>query len=254
MGAAAGGLFASFDRGIKQKLLKELGENMTASESAVAILVESADWPVAVERMKAHGFGGTLVLSEIVEQDEAEVDALLADPKKVESAPAILDVVAVGAAVESVAAVEPEETVVVAAATTGGYAIAEIEGIGATYADQLGAVGIRTTDALLARAGSAAGRATLAAETGISEALLLAWVNRADLMRIPGVGSQYSDLLEAAGVDSPAELARRNPANLAVTVQEVIAARPGIVRRTPSESEISDWVKAAGGMDKVVQH
>ena len=87
MGAAAGGLFASFDRGIKQKLLKELGENMTASESAVAILVESADWPVAVERMKAHGFGGTLVLSEIVEQDEAEVDALLADPKKVAEAP-----------------------------------------------------------------------------------------------------------------------------------------------------------------------
>ncbi len=87
MGAAAGGLFAAFDRGIKQKLLKELGENMTASESAVAILVESADWPVAVERMKAHGFQGTLVVSEIVEQDEAEVDKLLADPEKVDDRP-----------------------------------------------------------------------------------------------------------------------------------------------------------------------
>jgi uncharacterized membrane protein len=260
MGAAAGGLFASFDRGIKQKLLKELGENMTASESAVAILVESADWPVAVERMKAHGFGGTLVLSEIVEQDEAEVDALLADPVKVETAPAVLEiaaVAAVAAVAESVADVEPEETVVVAAAaaaTTGGYPIAEIEGIGAAYAEQLGAAGVKSTDALLERAGSGTGRAALARETGINEDLLLAWVNRADLMRIPGVGSQYSDLLEAAGVDSPAELAQRNPANLAVTVQEVIAARPGIVRRTPSEADIAGWIAAAGGMDKVVQH
>ena len=118
MGAAAGGLFAAFDRGIKQKLLKELGENMTSSESAVAILVESADWPVAVERMKAHGFQGTLVVSEIVEEDEAEVDKLLADPVKVETAPDVLEIVAVAAVVESAADVEPEETVVVAAATS----------------------------------------------------------------------------------------------------------------------------------------
>ena len=73
-------------------------------------------------------------------------------------------------------------------------------------------------------------------------------------MRVPGVGPQYSDLLEAAGVDSPAELAQRNPANLAVTVQEVIAARPGIVHRTPSEAEVAAWVDAAKNLDKVVEH
>ncbi len=73
-------------------------------------------------------------------------------------------------------------------------------------------------------------------------------------MRVPGVGPQYSDLLEAAGVDSPAELAQRNPANLAITVQEVIAARPGIVRRTPNEAEITDWIAAAGTLPKVVEH
>ena len=256
MGAAAGGLFAAFDRGIKQKLLKELGENMTASESAVAILVESADWPVAVERMKAHGFQGTLVVSEIVEQDEAEVDKLLADPQKVATAPDVLEIVAVAAVVESVADVEPEETVVVAAATatTGGYPVADIEGIGPAHATALAAAGIKTTDDLLASAGSATGRAGLARETGLDEDAILAWVNRADLMRIPGVGSQYSDLLEAAGVDSPAELARRNAANLWTTFGEVIAARPGIVRRAPSESETAEWIAAAGSMEKVVTH
>ena len=256
MGAAAGGLFASFDRGIKQKLLKELGENMTASESAVAILVESADWPTAVERMKAHGFQGTLVISDIVEADEAEVDALLADPQKVETAPDVLEIVAVAAVVESAANVDPEETVVVAAAaaTTGGYSIAEVEGIGAAHATALAAAGVKTTDDLLASAGSPTGRAGLARETGIGEDVLLGWVNRADLMRIPGVGSQYSDLLEAAGVDSPAELARRNAANLATTFAEVAAAKPGIVRRVPGESEVAEWIAAAGAMDKVVTH
>ena len=73
-------------------------------------------------------------------------------------------------------------------------------------------------------------------------------------MRVPGVGRQYSDLLEAAGVDSPAELAQRNPANLAITVQEVVAARPGIVRRIPTEAEIATWVEEAGKIEKVVEH
>ena len=73
-------------------------------------------------------------------------------------------------------------------------------------------------------------------------------------MRVPGVGPQYSDLLKAAGVDLPAELAQRNPANLSITVQEVVAARPGIVRRLPTEAEIGAWVGEAAKLDKVVEH
>ena len=73
-------------------------------------------------------------------------------------------------------------------------------------------------------------------------------------MRIKGVGSEYSDLLEAAGVDSPAELAQRNAASLATTFQEVVAARPGIVRRIPSESEVAGWIDDAKGLDKLVEH
>ena len=72
-------------------------------------------------------------------------------------------------------------------------------------------------------------------------------------MRIKGVGSEYSDLLEAAGVDSPAELANRNAANLATTFAEVVAARPGIVRRIPTETEIAGWIASAMGLPKLVE-
>lgn len=132
--------------------------------------------------------------------------------------------------------------------------VEEVEGIGPAHAGQLNTVGIRTTADLLSAGAKPLGREQIAARTGISEKLVLAWVNKVDLMRIPGVGSEYSDLLEAAGVDSPAELAQRNPANLAVTVQEVVAARPGTVRRIPTEADISAWIDGARALDKVVEH
>jgi predicted flap endonuclease-1-like 5' DNA nuclease len=130
----------------------------------------------------------------------------------------------------------------------------DVEGIGPAYADKLVAAGVGTTDDLLSVAGTRTGRANLAATTGISERLILEWINNADLMRIPGVGTQYSDLLEAAGVDSPAELAQRNAANLATTFQEVVAARPGTVRRIPTEADVAAWIEAAKQLPKVVEH
>jgi uncharacterized membrane protein/predicted flap endonuclease-1-like 5' DNA nuclease len=270
MGVAAGGLFATFDRGIKNKLLKELGENMTPMESAVAILVEHADWATAVERMKAHGFGGTLVVSEIVEEDEAEVDRLLADPKKVDEVPEELEIAVAVAAVADeveapvgeVAEEGPAEAVAAAEApeapeeprAAGQMRIDEVEGIGAVYAEKLALVGVKTTDDLLAAGATPAGREKIADESGISEKLVHDWVRKVDLMRIPGVGPQYSDLLDAAGVASPAELALRNPTNLGITFQEIVAARPTIVRRVPSESVIAGWIEEAGKLDRVVGH
>jgi hypothetical protein len=73
-------------------------------------------------------------------------------------------------------------------------------------------------------------------------------------MRIKGVGSEYSDLLEAAGVDSPSELARRNAASLATTFKEVDAARPNLVRRVPSEETVAGWIESAGKLDRIVEH
>jgi len=132
--------------------------------------------------------------------------------------------------------------------------IDEIEGIGATNAAKLGEAGVSTTDDLLQWGANKAGRSSLEETTGISSKLILEWVNHVDLMRIKGVGSEYSDLLEAAGVDSPSELAQRSAANLAITFQEVAAARPGIVRQIPSETTIADWIAESKDLPKVVEH
>ncbi len=132
--------------------------------------------------------------------------------------------------------------------------IEDVEGIGPAYAAKLTAAGVATTDALLDQGAKPSGRAAIEAATGIDHALILEWVNHVDLMRIKGVGSEYSDLLEAAGVDSPAELARRNAANLATTIAEVVAARPTIVRRAPSESELQGWIDQSKSLPKVVEH
>jgi predicted flap endonuclease-1-like 5' DNA nuclease len=132
--------------------------------------------------------------------------------------------------------------------------VQDVEGIGPSFAEQLAAAGITTTDELLERGARPKGRARLAEETGISPALVLEWVNHVDLMRLDGVGSQYADLLSLAGVDSPLELARRNPANLARTFSEIDAARSGDVRRVPSEATVTGWVEEAKTLPRAVFH
>ncbi len=132
--------------------------------------------------------------------------------------------------------------------------IEDVEGIGPASGERLAAAGIKTTDDLLSAGARPYDRERIAEATGISSERIREWVDKIDLMRVPGVGPQYSDLLVAAGVGSPAELARRNAANLEVTFQEVVAARPGIVRRVPGEAEISDWIDAAGTLEQVVEH
>jgi predicted flap endonuclease-1-like 5' DNA nuclease len=131
--------------------------------------------------------------------------------------------------------------------------VEDIEGIGPAYAAQLKTAGIETSDELLERAGPKAGRDGLAAATGISGKLLLEWANACDLMRIKGIGAQFSDLLEAAGVDSAAELAQRNPATLATTFAELNAAR-ATTRRAPTEAMVADWIEQAKALPKVVTH
>jgi predicted flap endonuclease-1-like 5' DNA nuclease len=132
--------------------------------------------------------------------------------------------------------------------------IEDVEGIGPIFAQKLQAAGVNTTDELLDRGGSKAGRASLASASGLTETQLLEWVNHADLMRISGVGSEYADLLEAAGVDSCAELAQRNAANLAVTFQELDAARPNWIRQIPSEATVDAWIAEAKTMEAAVAH
>ena len=132
--------------------------------------------------------------------------------------------------------------------------IEDVEGIGKGFADKLNDAGVQSTDDLLERAGSPSGRERLAATTGISAGQLLKWANHVDLMRLDGVGAEFAELLEAAGVDSPAELAQRNATNLAQTFQELDAARPNTVRRVPSETAVAGWIAEAKSMQRTVSH
>jgi predicted flap endonuclease-1-like 5' DNA nuclease len=131
--------------------------------------------------------------------------------------------------------------------------IVDVEGIGQIYADKLEAVGIKTTDSLLEQGATPKGREDLETATGIGHALILKWVNRVDLYRINGVGSEYSDLLEIAGVDTVPELAQRNAANLTATLAEANAAR-NLVRRLPTLEMVTDWIEQAKSLPRVVQY
>ena len=128
-----------------------------------------------------------------------------------------------------------------------------IEGIGHKYATKLRKARVRTTEALLKNAANKKGRRQLGEKTGISEKQILEWVNRADLMRIRGVGEEYSDLLEASGVDTVKELRRRNAANLLTAMIE-INKKKDLVRRLPTEGMVQRWVDHAKQLDPVVTH
>ena len=131
--------------------------------------------------------------------------------------------------------------------------IEDVEGIGPAFAAKLQEAGVTSSEQLLDAAGPRAGRDALAGRTGISTKLLLEWANACDLMRIKGIGAQFSDLLEAAGVDSSAELAQRNAASLATTFAELNAAR-STTRRAPTEAMVADWIAQAKALPKVVTH
>lgn len=128
-----------------------------------------------------------------------------------------------------------------------------IEGIGHKHATTLRKHRVRTTEALLKRGATRKGRRDLATETGLSEKMILEWVNRADLMRVKGIGEEYSDLLEAAGVDTVKELRRRNAANLLGAMVDV-NAKKRLVRRLPTESMVQRWVDHAKTLESVVTY
>ena len=133
------------------------------------------------------------------------------------------------------------------------YPVAEIEGIGEAIAAKLAAAGVKTTADLLDQCGAAAGRKAMAGTTGIDERKLLDFVNMADLMRITGVAGEFSELLEAGGVDTVKELQHRNAENLAAKLAEV-NERKKLTRRTPSASEVGRWIEQAKSLPPMVSH
>src|SRR3546814_793671 len=133
------------------------------------------------------------------------------------------------------------------------YKSDEIEGIGSKYAERLQSSRIKTTDDLLKFCGSRKGREDVAAQTGFSTIQLLKWANMADLMRISGVGEEYSELLEAAGVDTVKELALRRADNLAAKMKEVNEAKK-LTRALPAASQVQKWIDQAKTLDAAISH
>jgi predicted flap endonuclease-1-like 5' DNA nuclease len=124
------------------------------------------------------------------------------------------------------------------------YKIIDIEGVGDVYAEKLIAAGIEKVEDLLDKCAAPAGRAALAEQTGISPKLILKWTNHADLFRINGIGPQFAELLEAAGVDTVKELRHRVAANLAAKVAEVNEEKH-LCGRVPAEVEIQKMIDQA---------
>ena len=128
-----------------------------------------------------------------------------------------------------------------------------IEGIGKVYAEKLVAAGIKSTEKLLEAGCKAKGREEIAAKTGIPVKSILEWANRADLMRIKGVGEEYSDLLEVAGVDTVVELSKRIPENLYAKLTETNKEKK-LVRQLPSLKQVQSWVEGAKKLPRKMEY
>jgi uncharacterized membrane protein len=227
-GALVGTAFSMLGQGIKDSLLNEIGEKMTTNESAVALLVEGADWRKAVDSMRVRNFQGAIVISQNVLEDLTQVEKLLED--------------------EKTSVVVPEK--VKLSAPKG---LKYIEGIGDAYRQKLREAGITDVEELLEKGSTPKGRKEIANSTGISDKLILRWVNMADLYRIHGIGQEYAELLEAAGVDTVPELAQRFPANL-LEAMTAANAEKKMVRRLPDLSHVESWVAQARDLPRVITY
>lgn len=131
--------------------------------------------------------------------------------------------------------------------------LSTIEGIGDVYEAKLKEVGINSMEALLEACASKKGRIDIAEKSGISEKLILKWANHADLARIKGIGGEYAELLEAAGVDTVPELSNRKPENLFKKMQEVNDQK-ALVRKLPTQAQVENWVAQAKALPRVLNY
>jgi predicted flap endonuclease-1-like 5' DNA nuclease len=245
---------------------------MTPSESAVVLLVEHANWRKAADSMRPHNFQGTMVISQNVIGDLAGVERQLEDEQMVLLVPveeALSFVPApeqeaeipapVPEPVQEIPIPVPEEEQEIPSSMPEKLVIPlpkglkYIEGIGEAYRQKLRQAGIRNVDELLDKGSTPRGRQEIADTTGISEKLLLRWLNEADLYRIRGIGKEYAELLEAAGVDTVPELAQRVPAHL-LEAMGAANAQKKLVRHLPALTQVESWVTQARELPRKISY
>lgn len=131
--------------------------------------------------------------------------------------------------------------------------LVEIEGIGPVNAKKLNKAGVRGTNGLLKMGGAKKGRQELSKASGFAAKTILEWVNRADLFRVKGIGTQYSDLLEAAGVDTVVELGKRKPESLLAAMAKA-NEKKNLVNQMPTLKMVKAWVKNAKSLKRAVEY
>jgi len=133
------------------------------------------------------------------------------------------------------------------------YKIEDVEGIGPVIGAKLRAVNVATTDELLAHSKTPAQRQALAEASGLTDAQVLKFATMVDLYRIGGVGSEYAELLVAAGVDTVPELAQRNPENLSKRMAK-LNQEMDLTRHVPLESQVTRWVEQAKILPRALEY
>lgn len=131
--------------------------------------------------------------------------------------------------------------------------ITMIESIGPVMKEKLAAAGVTSVEGLLEKGASKSGRKAIAEASGIAEGKILDWVNMADLFRIDGVGSQFAELLKAAGVDTVKELRTRNAANLHAALAKTQEEK-GLTRAVPALSQVEKYIEHAKSLEPIVTH
>lgn len=131
--------------------------------------------------------------------------------------------------------------------------VVEIQGIGPAFAEKLKGAKIETVEALLEAGCTPQGRKSLAEKTGISDKLVMKWVNHADLYRIKGIAGQYAELLEKAGVDTVVELSKRKADNLAKKMAEV-NTQFNLVNKVPELGSVTKWIEDAKALPRKVTY
>lgn len=133
------------------------------------------------------------------------------------------------------------------------YKVELISGMTEDVALALNMQGVKYSHHLLERVRTPSQRRLLAHELGVDEKVVLRWANHADLIRIHGIGPQYAEFFEAAGVDTVRELAHRVPENLVAKLEEVNAANP-MTKRIPALKEVKRYVKEAQQLEPMLEY
>jgi hypothetical protein len=122
--------------------------------------------------------------------------------------------------------------------------IGSIKGLTPEVKTKFEAEGITNTQQLLEHAKTASQRKELASKVGTTPVAIKELANRADLMRLKGVGGDFSNLLEEAGVNSCKELQHRLPENLHKKLVEIHETKK-IAHHAPTLAQVTEWVTEA---------